>query len=110
MTEIISFIQANGDLTAASILALVVLLIVFGVLVPWRQVNRIIAERDAWHLAHTVSEAARGKLFEEQFKLLETLRLSNLMPTPSRQALHDAGVAVPPNEGQTSVGGTDGTL
>lgn len=82
MNEILS-IWTGGELTAAGLLALVVLCIIFGVLVPWRQVNRIIAERDAWHEAHTVSEAARGKLAEEQYKMLETMRISGqLLATP----------------------------
>lgn len=111
MSEIIAFIQANGELTAASILALVVLLIVFGVLVPYRQVRTIIAERDAWHAAHTVSESARAKLSEEQFKMLETMRISKtffsdfVKPVP-----HDAPADNPPNVGTVAPGGPDATV
>jgi hypothetical protein len=65
------------DISSSAILVVVVVLILTGRLVPLRQLRAARAETEAWHEAHAVSEQARTKLAQENYKLLETARISN---------------------------------
>jgi len=97
MGEIITFIQANGELTAGGALLLIVMLIVTGLLVPYRQLKQAIAERDAWHEAHTVSEKARIEMDGELSLMMESMRISKvfyndfLKPVPHGKSPQDGG-------------------
>lgn len=65
------------EVSATAVLVGVVVLILMGRLVPRRNLNDALAERDAWKSAHRVSEEARAELNTENFKLLETARISD---------------------------------
>lgn len=65
------------EVSATVLLVGVVTLILTGRLVPRRHYVDVIAERDAWRKAHSVSEDARARLNTENFKLLETARISD---------------------------------
>lgn len=64
------------EISATAVLVGAVVLILTGRLIPRRNLNDAIAERDAWKSAHAVSEQARARLNTENFKLLETARIS----------------------------------
>lgn len=74
--EFLTSVQVR-EVSATAVLVGVVTLILMGRLVPRRNLNDAIAERDAWKSAHTVSEEARARLNTENFKLLETARISD---------------------------------
>lgn len=65
------------EISAVVVLVGVVGLILTGRLVPRRNLNDALEERDAWKQAHAVSETARAGLNRENFKLLETARISD---------------------------------
>lgn len=65
------------EVSSTAALVGVVALILTGRLVPRRHLNDTIAERDAWRAAHEKSEEARMSLRNENFKLLETARISD---------------------------------
>lgn len=66
-----------GTLTPAGLLAIVVLLIAMGKLVPRRTMEDIIHDRNEWRAAHRVSEQARVELAEQVGELLEHARTTN---------------------------------
>lgn len=105
MSEIIGFIQANGELTAGGTLLLVVLLILVGLLVPYRQHKQVIAERDAWKDAHATSEKARIEMAGEQYKMLETMRISKVFYKDFVQPVPHS--ETPQSGGTVSAGGPD---
>lgn len=65
------------EVSSTVVLVGVVALILTGRLVPRRNLNDAIAERNAWRDAHGKSEEARMSLRNENFKLLETARISD---------------------------------
>lgn len=65
------------EVSATAVLVGVVALILTGRLIPRRNLSDALAERDAWKSAHSVSEEARARLNTENFKLLETARISD---------------------------------
>lgn len=105
MAEIISFIQANGELTAGGILLLVVMLILTGLLVPYRQHKQALDDRDSWRAAHDISEKARIEMDGELSLMMESMRISKvfyndfLKPVPHSESPKDGGTVTP--------GGTD---
>lgn len=68
---------ALREVSATVVLVGVVVLILTGRIVPRRTYDDVIKERDAWRDAHSVSETARASLNRENFKLLETARISD---------------------------------
>lgn len=66
-----------GTLTPAGLLAVVVLLIAVGRLVPRRTMEDVIHDRNEWRAAHRVSEQARQELAEQVGELLEHARTTN---------------------------------
>jgi hypothetical protein len=66
-----------GSLTPAGLLAIVVLLIAFGRLVPRRTLEDMIHDRNEWRTAHRISEQARMELQQQVEELLEHARTSN---------------------------------
>ncbi|USQ82622.1 hypothetical protein NFX46_01870 [Streptomyces phaeoluteigriseus] len=115
MTDLLGFRPV--DLGAAALVALVVLLVLRGQLVPRRQledlrtdkdrqIEDLRAERDTWRQAHTVSEEARREAQDQAGELLEMSRTAgyffNALPQPSRsrEVSADAGMdqqaAAPP--------------
>lgn len=64
------------EVSSTVVLVGVVVLILTGKLVPRRHLSDALAERDAWKAAHERSEEARAGLNKENFKLLETARIS----------------------------------
>lgn len=68
---------AVREVSATAILVGVVVLILTDRLVTRRRLTEAQAERDAWKDAHRVSELARASLNAENFKLLETTRISD---------------------------------
>lgn len=75
---------------ATTLLALVVLLILTGRLVPRSTLQDMREERDTWRAAHSESEKARQAEREQVGELLEMARLGNQVlnalprPAPSR--------------------------
>lgn len=63
-----------GTLTPAGLLAIVILLIAFGKLVPRRTLEDVITDRNEWRAAHQVSEQARVELQQQVAELLEHSR------------------------------------
>lgn len=95
------------EVSSTVVLVGVVVLILTGRLVPRRSLNDAIAERDAWREAHGKSEEARMSLRNENYKLLETARISDQFyrdflpavsaqnaPTPTPQRSTDDDLAV----------------
>lgn len=65
------------EVSSTVILVGVVVLILTDRLVTRRRLVDAMNERDAWKSAHGISERAREKLGVENFKLLETSRISD---------------------------------
>lgn len=65
------------EVSSTIILVGVVVLILTGRLVPRRNLDDALKERDAWHDAHTRSEDTRALLNQENFKLLESARIAD---------------------------------
>ena len=65
------------EVSSTVILVGVVVLILTGKLVPRRHLVDALKERDAWKDAHANSEEVRMSLNTENFKLLETARISD---------------------------------
>lgn len=65
------------EISATAVLVGAVVLILTGRLIPRRHLSDALAERDAWKSTHAVSEEARARLNTENFKLLETARISD---------------------------------
>ncbi len=61
---------------AVALLALVVLMVLRGYLVPRKTYDDLLKERDTWREAHTVSEAARALERAQTKELLELSRTS----------------------------------
>ena len=94
------------EVSSTVVLVGVVALILTGRLVPRRFHRDAMAERDAWHAALDRSEEARASLNRENFKLLETARISeqfyrdflpavaahDTQPKPQRSAGDDLAV------------------
>lgn len=66
-----------GTLTPAGLLAIVILLIAFGKLVPRRTLEDVITDRNEWRAAHQVSEQARVELQQQVQELLENSRATD---------------------------------
>jgi hypothetical protein len=66
-----------GSLTPAGLLAIVVLLIAMGKLVPRRTLEDVITDRNEWRTAHRVSEEARLELQQQVSELLEHSRTTD---------------------------------
>lgn len=64
------------EVSSTVVLVGVVTLILTGRLVPRRHLVDALKERDAWKEAHAKSEDVRSSLNLENFKLLETARIS----------------------------------
>lgn len=60
-----------GTLTPAGLLAVVILLIVVGRLVPRRTMEDVIHDRNEWRAAHRISETARQTQAENLAQLVE---------------------------------------
>lgn len=65
-----------GSIGATGILAIVVLLVLMGKLVPRRTLEDTLKERDDWRAAHGVSEEARIELQQQVGELLQLSRLT----------------------------------
>ena len=103
--QFITSLQAR-EVSATVVLVGVVVLVLTGRLVPRRNLSDALAERDAWKAAHERSEEARAGLNKENFKLLETARISeqfyrdflpaiagqDTQPKPQRSADDDLAV------------------
>lgn len=63
-----------STLTPAGLLALVIILIAVGRLVPRRTLEDTIHDRDEWRTAHRISETARAELASQVSELLEHAR------------------------------------
>lgn len=61
----------------AGLLAILILLILTGRLVPRRTMEDALHDRDEWRTAHRISEAARVELGEQVGELLEQGRTTN---------------------------------
>lgn len=83
-----SIVQATTDgaalwgiplstLTPAGLLAIIVILIATGGLVPRRTLNDIVHDRNEWRTAHRISEQARIELSGQVDELLEHARTTN---------------------------------
>ncbi|MFJ1900549.1 hypothetical protein [Streptomyces sp. NPDC088115] len=72
--ELMGIDVAQGG--AVALLALVVLMVLTGRLVPRRTYDDLLKERDTWRLAHTESEAARTSERAQTQELLELSRTS----------------------------------
>lgn len=66
-----------GSLTPAGLLAIIVLLIAVGRLVPRRTLEDVIQDRNEWRSAHQVSEQARVELQQQVQELLEHSRATD---------------------------------
>ena len=65
------------EVSATAVLVAVVVMVLTGRLVPRRHLVEALKERDAWKSAHAESERVRSSLNAENFKLLETARISD---------------------------------
>lgn len=63
-----------GTLTPAGLLAVVILLIAMGRLVPRRTMEDVIHDRNEWRAAHRISETARQQQEESLRELLDGYR------------------------------------
>lgn len=86
------------DAGAVALLALVVLLILTGRLVPRRTHEDLIAERDNWRAAFLESEAARKVEHEQTGELLEMARLGGSLLTALPSPPQHAGEEVNPGD------------
>jgi hypothetical protein len=68
-----------ASLTPPGLVALAVLLVLFGVLVPRRTMNDVIHDRDEWRIAHRLSEASRVELSSQVTALLEYARTTDAL-------------------------------
>jgi hypothetical protein len=68
-----------STLTPAGLLAVVILFIAMGRLVPRRTMDDVIHDRDEWRAAHRLSEQARVELAESVTELLEHARTTNAL-------------------------------
>ena len=66
-----------GTLTPAGLLAVVILLIAVGRLVPRRTMDDVIEDRNQWRAAHKTSEEARIELQQQVQELLEHSRTTD---------------------------------
>jgi len=98
--DFLTFITSTPirDISSTAVLVAAVWLIFTGRLVPRRHYEDVIAERDAWRDAHRVSEDARANLNRENFKLLETARISDRF---YRDFLPPVGKSETPEEGDS---------
>lgn len=89
---------------AVAVLVVVVLLILWGKLVPRRtmadriadkqlQIQALTAERDAWRAAHRVSEEARGLAQDQVRQLLEVTRTTDRVLTAIASPAGGQGVS-----------------
>lgn len=81
-----------GDASAVGLLALVVLLVLTGRLVPRRTHEDVLADRERWRQAYLESEAARKVEHEHTSELLEMARLGGRILTALPQAGPAEGV------------------
>ncbi|MFD5026981.1 hypothetical protein [Streptomyces sp. NPDC058373] len=79
-----------ADLGAVTLLAVVVLMVLTGRLVPRRTYDDLKEERDTWRSAHTVSEEARAMERAQTRELLELGRTSAHALTGLREAAADS--------------------
>lgn len=79
MAELMGINLAQGG--AVALLALVVLMIFTGRLVPRRTYDDLIQERDTWRTAHTRSEEARQVERDQTQELLELSRTAGRVLT-----------------------------
>lgn len=68
-----------STLTPAGLLAVVILLIALGRLVPRRTMDDVLHDRDEWRAAHRISEQARVELAETVSEMLEQMRTTNAL-------------------------------
>lgn len=68
-----------STLTPAGLLAVLILLIGLGRLVPRRTMEDVIHDRDEWRAAHRISEQARVELAETVTEMLEQMRTTNAL-------------------------------
>ncbi|WP_436735981.1 hypothetical protein [Streptomyces sp. BBFR102] len=81
-----------ADLGAVTLLALVVLIVLTGRLVPRRTYDDLREERDTWRSAHTVSEEARAVERAQTRELLELGRTGTHALAGLREAtIEEAG-------------------
>lgn len=66
-----------GDLGPAGLVAVAVLMILLGRLVPRSTLNDVKADRDHWRRAHEISEQARREQMSQMETLLEHARTTN---------------------------------
>ncbi len=66
-----------SQLTPAGLLAVLILLIALGRLVPRRTMEDVIHDRDEWRSAHRISEQGRVELAETVEAMLEQMRTTN---------------------------------
>ncbi|GGU90900.1 hypothetical protein GCM10010275_29850 [Streptomyces litmocidini] len=97
MTEILGFTPTNMSLSG--LLALVVLLVLTGRLVPRSTLQDMRDERDTWRAAHMESEAARQAEREQVTELLELSRTAGhvLTSLPKPGEVADAELAEAPD-------------
>lgn len=68
-----------STLTPAGLLAVLILLIGLGRLVPRRTMEDVLHDRDEWRAAHRISEQARVELAETVAEMLEQMRTTNAL-------------------------------
>lgn len=97
MTEVLGFTPT--DMGLSGLLALVVLLILTGRLVPRSTLQDVRDERDTWRAAHMESEAARQAEREQVTELLELSRTAGhvLTSLPKSGEVADAELAEAPD-------------
>lgn len=83
-----------GALTPAGLLAIVVLLIAMGRLVPRRTMEDVIHDRNEWRTAHRISEQSRVELAGMVTELLEHSRTTDAF---IRSLPHPHGAPPPPS-------------
>lgn len=73
----------------SGLLAILILLILTGRLVPRRTMEDALHDRDEWRTAHRISEAARVELAEQVGELLEQGRTTNAFMQAISRVRHE---------------------
>lgn len=90
-----------GTLTPAGLLAVVVLFIAVGKLVPRRTLEDTIEDRNQWREAHRISEQARVELQQQVQELLEHSRATDSFLRAIPLAIVKSNSPGPGSEGGT---------
>ena len=86
MTELVAELGGWASLGATGILAIVVMMVLTGKLIPRQPYLDMMQERDYWRTAHTASEEGRRMLAEQNKELMEvgrtTKHVVHALPLP----------------------------